>query len=428
MVLALDGIKVLDITQVAAAPMAARHLADFGADVIHIEHPVRGDSWRVFGRGAMERRGIPVTNTKYAWECYNRNKKSVAINLSHKAGQEIICQLLKDTDVVVTNLRPFELKKFNLEYESVRRLNPRLIFAQLTGLSNKGPEKDSPGYDSTTYWTRAGIPYLLSRPGMFCAGFRAAIGDNVAAMTLAYGIMTALYAREKTGQGQEVYVSLFQTGVYQMSYDVSHALGTGRDYAEYADKPPQELLDEAEAIGARLLDYYMGNAGMALALPLPYSTKDGRQLSLSMVQSDLYWPKFCAAIGRKDLENDPRFSSAEARGENDNMLYHILKDTFLSKTLEEWKTRLEGIPFGCYQNLNDIIKDPVAREGNFFISYQHPTHGQMEVLASPVNLSETPAAIRMPAPEFGQHTEEVLLECAYTWEDIVRLREQGTIA
>jgi len=427
MVLALEGIKVLDIAQVAAAPMAARHLADFGADVIHIEHPVRGDSWRVFGSGAMKRRGIPVSNTKYAWECYNRNKKSAAINLAHETGQEIMCQLLKETDVLVTNLRPFELKKFNLEYESVHQLNPGLVFAQLTGLGNKGPEKDTPGYDSTTYWTRAGIPHLLSRPGMFCAGFQAAIGDNVAAMTLAYGIMTALYAREKTGEGQEVNVSLFQTGLYQMSYPLSHALGNGQDYSEYAIKPPQDLLDEAEAVNARLLDFYMENAGMALAVPLPYNTKDKRQISLSMVQSDLYWPKFCTAIEREDLIDDPRFKSLEAREKNDSKLYYILKDVFLSKTLAEWKTRLEGIPYGCYQDLNDIIRDPVAREGNFFISYDHPTHGQMEVLASPINLSETPADIRMPAPEFGQHTEELLLEQGYSWEEIASFKEQGVI-
>jgi len=428
MVLALEGIKVLDIAQVAAAPMAARHLADFGADVIHIEHPVRGDSWRVFGSGAMKKRGIPVTNTKYAWECYNRNKKSIALNLSHKVGQEVLHQMLKDADVLVTNLRPFELKKFNIEYETVHKLNPRLIFAQLTGLGSKGPEKDTPGYDSTTYWTRAGIPHLLSRPGMFCAGFQAAIGDNVAAMTLAYGVMTALYAREKTGQGQEVNVSLFQTGIYQMSYAASHALGTGKDYSEYAVKPPQELLDEAESVNARLLDFYMGSAGMALSVPLPYSTSDGKRLALSMVQSELYWSKFCAAIERKDLENDPRFKSVEAREKNDTTLYYILKEVFLSRTLEEWKTRLEGIPFGCYQDLNEIIKDPVAREGNFFIGYEHPAYGQMEVLASPINLSETPADIRMPAPEFGQHTEELLLKHGYSWEEIARFKEQGIIA
>lgn len=428
MVLALDGIRVLDIAQVAAAPMAARHLADFGADVVHVEHAERGDSWRVFGHGGLRKLGIPVTNSKYTWECYNRNKRSAAINLAHEAGQEIVHRLLKDADVVVTNLRPFELEKFNLEYESLRRLNPRIIFAQLTGLGNKGAEKDSPGYDAITYWARAGIPYLLSRPGMFCAGFQAAIGDNVAAMTLAYGIVTALYAREKTGQGQEVDVSLFQAGVYQMSYPVAYALGVGQQFADRAVMPPPELLAEAEAIQAKLLDFYMANTGSAVATPLPYSTKDGRHLSLSLVQSDLYWSRLCAAIGREDLEDDPRFASSEARDDNNEALYYLLKETFLGRTLEEWKTRLAGIPYGYFQNLGDLVEDPVAREGGFFIDYQHPTHGRMEVLASPVNLSETPAAIRMPAPEFGQHTDEVLLEGGYSWEDIARLREQGTIA
>jgi crotonobetainyl-CoA:carnitine CoA-transferase CaiB-like acyl-CoA transferase len=240
--------------------------------------------------------------------------------------------------------------------------------------------------------------------------------------------MMALYARERTGLGQLVDVSLFHIGLYQLSYDVAGALVTGQDYDDWVLKPPQELLDEAEAVNRRLLDFYMANMGSPLSVPLPYETRDGKRLLLAMVQSDLYWSKFCSVIEREELEKDPRFETTEMRSEYGGMLYHILKDIFLSRTLEEWKTRLKGIPYGCYQNLRDIVSDPVAQKNGYFIDYEHPAHGRIEGLASPVRLSDMPAVVRRTAPEFGQHTEEVLLENGYTWEDITRFKEQGIIA
>jgi len=224
-------------------------------------------------------------------------------------------------------------------------------------------------------------------------------------MALAYGVAIALFVRERTGIGQEVDVSLFQTGVFALSYDISGALVTGQD---------RQPIEREEVTNP---------------LTVPYLTKDGRWLRLGMPQADLYWSKFCRALGREDLEHDPRFESFEPRIENHLVLFKIMEEVFLSKTLDEWRVRLtgEGISWGPVQNLPEVVADPQARANDFFVPLDHPTYGRMEVVANPVKLSKTPATVRMPAPEFGQHTEEILLEHGYTWEDIGRFKQSGVI-
>jgi crotonobetainyl-CoA:carnitine CoA-transferase CaiB-like acyl-CoA transferase len=423
---ALDGIKVIDVSQVAAVPMAARHLADFGADVLHIENPVTGDSWRIYQAGQdTGRAGVP-SEINYNWENFNRNKRSVTVNISQKGGQEVIYKFIKQADVFLTNLRPFELKRYNLEYENLNKLNPRLIYAALTGFGKKGPEKDAPAYDATAYWSRSGIPYMFTRPGMSQPGFRPAFGDNMAGMALAYGIMTSLYVREKTGKGQEVNVALFHAGLYQLGFDVAGALATGLDYPDWWDEPPPEVVAAAEAGFAPAKAFYRSKAPNPLSGR--YTTKDNRTITIVALQPDRYWGMFCRALGLDELEDDPRFNTIEGREENNAILYPILDEAFAGKTLDEWKPLLEGIPYAVHQNMHEVINDPQARANDFFVTCDHPTHGRLEVLANPVMLSETPATIRMAAPEFGQHTEEVLLEYGYTWEDIARFKEKGIIA
>ena len=437
MAIALDGIKVVDLSQVAAVPAAARHLADFGADVIHVENPATGDFWRGYqagqGTGAT---GVP-SDINYNWENYNRNKRGVTLDLSQERGQEILYKLVEEADVFLTNLRPIELERFNLEYATLSRLNPRLIYGALTGFGKKGPDRNVPAYDLTAYWTRAAIPYLLTMFGMPGPSFRPAFGDNVAALALAFGVMTALYVRERTGVGQEVDLALYHTGIYQISFDIAGALVTGQDYKdelmkrrqeqeESVRKLREEMIAEAEAAVARLSDLNRGN--MPNPLAMRYQTKDERMVVLLALQPDRYWSRFCQAIEREDLEHDPRFESIERRAENSAALIAILDEVFLTRTLDEWKPRLAALPFAPAQTLLEVINDPQARANDFFVTFDHPTYGRIEVIANPVKLSKTPATVRMPAPEFGQHTEEVLLEHGYTWEDIAQLKEQGVIA
>lgn len=426
MALALEGIKVVDVSQVAAVPMAARHLADFGADVLHIENPATGDSWRVYQAGqGTGRAGVP-SDINYNWENYNRNKRSVTVDLSQVGGQDIIYRFVERADVFLTNLRPFELERFNLEYDTLSRRNPKLIYAALTGFGKKGPEKDAPAYDATAYWTRSGIPYMFSRPGTSPSGFRPAFGDNVAGLALAFGVMTALYVRERTGIGQELDVALFHAGMYQLGFDIAGALATGLDYADWREDPPPEVVAAAQAGLAPAREFYRSKAPNPLAGR--YVTKDERVIVFVALQPDRYWAKFCQAIEREDLINDPRFNTIEARAENCTILYPMLDEAFEKRTLEEWKPRLEGIPYAVHQSLLEAANDPQARANDFFVAYDHPTHGRIEGVANPVKLSKTPATMRMAAPEFGQQTEEVLLEYGYTWEDIARLKEQGVVA
>ena len=429
MVLALKDIRVLDVSQVAAVPMAARHLADFGADVIHIEHPTRGDSWRSYQEKITMAYGRVPSEINFNWENYNRNKRSVTIDISREGGQTILYKLVEKADIFLSNLRPFELKRYNLEYDTLNRINPRLIYGSLTAYGKKGPQNDAPGYDTIAYFCRSGLTQMLSLPGISAFSFGGpAHGDNITALAFALGVVLALYARQITGLGQEVDISLFQTALYQMSYNVSQALVTGEDDWDFKDRIPQELINEADAVTTRLRDAVREQSLNPLIQG--YFTKDGREILLALLQSDRYWPSFCQVIEREDLEHDPKFDSTESRAINHIALYYILKDIFKTKNFAEWKELLTeaGIPGGPVQNILEAIDDPQARANDFFLLTDHPTYGPIEVVANPIKLSKTPATIRMPAPEFSQHTEEVLLEAGYTWEQIGQLKQDGLIS
>ena len=424
--MALDGIKVVDVSQVAAVPIAARHLADFGADVLHIENPTTGDSWRVYQAGqGTGRAGVP-SDINYNWENYNRNKRSVTVDITQEAGQKVTHRFVEQADVFLTNLRPYELERYNMQYDTLKQVNPRIIFGALTGFGKKGPEKDAPAYDATAFWVRSGIPYMFARPGMPNTGFRPAFGDNLAGLAIAFGVMVALHVREKTGVGQELDVALFHAGMYQLGFDIAGALATGLDYADWREEPPPEDVARVEEALAPVTAFYRSKVVNPLAGR--YITKDKRMIVFVVLQPDRYWAKFCRAIEREDLIDDPRFNSYEARVENCQFLYPVFDDIFKTRTLEEWKPLLEGIPYAPHQSLLEAINDPQARANDFFVAYDHPTYGRIEGIANPVKLSETPPTVRMPAPEFGQHTEEVLLEYGYTWEDIARFKEQGVVA
>lgn len=434
---ALHGIKVIDVSQVVAVPIAARHLADFGADVIHVENPQTGDSWRSFQAGAPGgNAGVP-SDINYCWETYNRNKRGITLDLSQKTGQQILHKLVENADIFITNLRLWEREKFAVEYDTLRQLNPGLIYGSLTGYGKKGPDRNAPAYDHTAAWYRAGMAHMLS--GIAGIGFTVGLVDTVAGLALFGGIMTALYMRDKTGVGQEVDLSLLNIGVYQLSFDIAGALVTGVDSKDLIPeqlaaqdetlvKRHQGLMDEAEAAVNRLRELFRENIPNPLAID--YTTKDERIIHLNVLQPDRYWSRVCLAIDRPDLENDPRFNSYESRIENHLELYHIVREFFSSKTLDELKPLLNkfGIPFAPRQKLSEVINDPQARANDYFVPFEHPTYGRFEVLANPIKLSENPATIRTPAPEFSQHTEEVLLELGYNWEDIALFKQQKVIA
>jgi crotonobetainyl-CoA:carnitine CoA-transferase CaiB-like acyl-CoA transferase len=224
---------------------------------------------------------------------------------------------------------------------------------------------------------------------------------------LAFGILAALFARERTGMGQEVDTSLFATGIYQMSFDISGALVEKKEFTEYKPRGREDSFNP---------------------LTGAYFTADGRQFVLMCLQPDRYWPLICRALGREELINDPRFATFADRAKNRMELFAIFDAAFATKPLAEWRPSFADIPSAPVQNLLEVVNDKQARANNYFTTLNHPAHGIIEVVAPPIQLSKTPASVRKPAPEFGQHTEEILLEHGYSWEDISRLRENKTIA
>jgi len=411
----LENIKVVELATMAAAPMAGRLLADWGADVIHVEHPVTGDPWR----GWLTQSGTELPpETEYSfWENYNRNKKSVTLDLSQEKGLEVLHKLIEKADVFLTNKRPYALKKYNLEYDSLKELNPKLIYGSLTGYGRKGPDKDSPGLDTLAFWARSGFMYLMQQGDMAppSPGYRAvAAGDKINALALACGLILAILARERTGIGQEVDVSLFHTGIYTLA-PIALTLGNFEQMFETAEEYEHHLKRERDEVSP---------------LYISYETRDKRWLQLSLSPPDPYWSAFCQVIEMEELEKDPRFDSIESRIENQLELFQILEEVFLKKTLAEWKDRFNQVDmlWSPIQSPKEVIEDPQVIENDIIVPFEHPEFGQVKVITNPVKLSQTPATIRTPAPEFSEHTEEVLLEMGYSWDDISQFKEEGIIA
>jgi crotonobetainyl-CoA:carnitine CoA-transferase CaiB-like acyl-CoA transferase len=406
-----EGLKVIDVSQVAAVPMAARILADFGANVVHVENPETGDMFRHVLEGL--RTGIN-SDFNYVFEHYNRNKRSMTLDLSMAEGQAILHKLLRSADIFTTNMRPYELERYRLEFETVRELNPRLIGAYLTGFGEYGDEKNTPAYDHTAYWARSGIPHrirattpALHDPKIAAPAFINSFGDHVTSLSLVSGIFLALYDRERTGKGRKVTTSLFQSAVHQLSWDLTASLNTGEDYPTIV---PDEL-NPNPLVGQ-------------------YLTRDDRWLLFSASHTERYMPPFMKVMGLEELLDDPRFEIIDGVIQNHIVLRDIMRERFLTKTLEEWKTlfNTERIPYSPVQTLPEVINDPQAAANGFYESYEHPDFGQVGAVLNPINIGEGEKTIRMAAPEFGQHTEEVLLEYGYDWEDIGRFRGEGIIA
>ncbi len=395
---ALEGIKVIEVAQWVAAPGAGALLADWGADVVHVEHPVTGDSMR----GLSNVGGLAVD---WLFELDNRNKRSITLDISCKEGQFVLYKLLEKADVFITSLRPSELERYNLEYSALSRLNPRLIYASLTGYGNKGPDKERRGYDVSAFWARSGFMACIKEPDRPPLFSRGGMGDHTTSIALACGITTALYARERTGVGQEIDVSLYNTGVWVLSVDMSCALSTG----EYA---PLRRRSETPA---------MTNV---------YQTKDNKWIYFVHLQQDPYWSGFCKALGLERIENDEKFNSMVSRMMNNDELVAMVEESIAKRTLEEWKPILDQyqLIYSPAQDPTDVAKDEQAWANDFFAEVEHPTLGKIKLVANPIKLSKMPSSIRTTAPQSGQHTEEVLLENGYTWDDIARFKKQELIA
>jgi crotonobetainyl-CoA:carnitine CoA-transferase CaiB-like acyl-CoA transferase len=395
----LEGVKVVDMGQVAAIPVAGAMLADWGADVIKIE-PLRGEQYR----GLTRTQGVVTGVFNVRIELYNRGKRSLAVDLKQEAGLEIFYKLIKESDVFMSNYRANALKRLHVDYGSLSQINPGLIYATITGYGTVGPDKDDPGYDLTAAWARTGIMHLLGDPGCPPPMARTGMIDRMAAGYACAGICGALLNREKTGKGQELELSLFHTGIWDINADIQSAvIGT-----------PFQKHDRTRA----------GNP-----LQNTYRTSDDRWIQLAMLQSDRFWPDFCRVIERPELEHAPRFDGMEMRTQNCEELIRILDQVMATKTLQEWNKLFKETDFiyGLVATPQEVTTDPQALASGVFTEVDHPATGKTKLVSTPVNFSQNPAAVKAPAPEIGQHDEEILLELGYDWEDIGRFKDQFVI-
>lgn len=402
---ALGGIKVIEMGHVVAVPSAGALLADWGAEVIKVE-PLSGDMLRGLESfmGVSRRKKFDYGEIHWEVEYLNRGKKSLAVDLRHDSGKEIIYKLVKGSDVFISNYEVNVLKKLKMDYPTLSQINPKLIYGVLTGYGPVGPDKDERGFDYSAAWARSGMQYLIGEPGYPPPTQRPGLMDRVTGGYVVAGILASLLYRERTGKGQELDFSLYHSGVWTIATDIQGVL-MGL---------PAPKNDRLKAPNA-LWNYYR--------------TKDDKWFMLAMLQSDLYWPAFCYAIERPGLEKQSKFSTRLAREQYCEELVHILDEIFATKSMAEWEKSFKehNLIYGRIQTAEEVVNDPQALANEFFVEIQHPTCGRFKLVATPVKFHGTPASIKGPAPEVGQHTEEILLELGYTWDDIVMLKEQGVI-
>jgi len=397
----LDGIKVIECAQWLLGPYAGFMLGDLGADVIKIEEPTGGDRIRGFTHlsGQKIERNWMIEHT-------NRNKRSMTLNLKTQKGKEIIYKLIEQADIFLHNLTLGEEEKLGLDYDTLCRYNSKLIYAQGSGWGPEGPLRAEPTFDPVMQ-ARSGFVMTATNPGETPTQIGSAIGDLTGALLFVPAILAALLARERLGIAQKVDVS----GLGSLIHLQMNAL------AQYY-------------IGGQVHINPMYRPKLGNPLWCNYQCADGKWITLGMLGSDQFWPTFCEAMGIKHLEKDPRFENSEVRRQNAQELVSILDKIFSAKPLAEWLEHFKHqgkLIYGPILSIPELATDPQVIANEYIIDFDHPVYGMIKVLGFPYKFSKTPASLRAPAPGLGQHTEEVLLEMGYTWDDIVQLKDERVI-
>ena len=403
----MKGVRILEVAQFTFVPAAGAVLADWGADVIKVEHAVTGDAQRGLGQLGILKVGGGAANP--VMEHSNRGKRSIGIDLTKPEGREILYDLSKTADVFLTNFLPDARRRLEIDVEHIRKTNPKIIYVRGSALGEEGPERTHGGYDMTGYWCRAGSAASCTPSDMDGVVTQPApgYGDSIGGMTIAGGIAGALFARERTGEPSVVDVSLLSTGLWAMGLGVDLTLAMNSPWGA----PP---------MGA--------HAAPANPLTGTYKTSDGRWISLVMLQAFRYWPDFCRHIDRPELAADPRFDSAENLGTNTADAVTIIREVMATRTLAEWTARfatLEG-QWAPVQNTAELAADPQVEANGLLRTVEAADGSTFQLVASPVQFDRTPPALRR-CPEFSEHTEEILLELGLDWERIGKLKESGAI-
>jgi crotonobetainyl-CoA:carnitine CoA-transferase CaiB-like acyl-CoA transferase len=393
---ALDGIKVLDLSRILAGPYASQILADHGAEVWKVEIPGKGDDTRAFGP--------PFQNGESAYfMSVNRNKRSMTVNMKDPDGIQIVRELAAKADVLLENFRPGALDKLGLDYDSAHKLNPKLVYCSVSGFGQTGPWASKPGYDLAIQGM-GGIMALTGDPDGQPMKVGTSIADLISGIYAAQGILLALVARTRTGQGQRVDVSMLDGQVSLLTYQA------GIYFA--GDRAPRRK----------------GNQHPTICPYETFPTSDG-YINLA-VGNDKLWVSFCKLIGRDDLAGNPSFATNPKRVAHRDLLFPILSEVFLRKTTAEWITAFEaaGVPAGPIFEVEQVLELEQVKSREMVVEMQHKKAGPIKLTGVPIKLSDTPPAIKTPPPVLGEHTDEILASVLGYDPDRIRiLHEKGVV-
>jgi crotonobetainyl-CoA:carnitine CoA-transferase CaiB-like acyl-CoA transferase len=398
----LDGITVVELAGWVAAPSAGAILADLGADVIKIEPP-GGDRLR----GML--RPPKVTGDRaavdYPYTVDNRGKRSIVIAVNETVGGDLVRKLVARADIFLTNMLAHRQTRYGFDPETLFAIRPDLVHASLSGYGLEGPDAATPGYDVTAFFGRAGITDTITDPESDAPSPAAGQGDHATGLAMVGSVLAALRLAEKTGAGQIVDVSLFATGVWTMASDLSAVLIDRRQPTSRARN------------------------GVVSALNNRYRCEDGHWVVLTMPEQG-WWAKFCAAFELGAIEHDERFADARSRYRNMAALVEILDEVFVSRPMAEWAEVLDGagLIWGPAARLIDVINDPQAAAVGLFPTIEHPVAGAFQTVASPISVSGAEVGPRGPAPDPGDHTDELLAELGLDPIAIAELRSAGVVS
>jgi crotonobetainyl-CoA:carnitine CoA-transferase CaiB-like acyl-CoA transferase len=394
-----SGLKVVDLASFIAGPSAAVILSDFGADVVKVEPP-NGDMWRIGHRIPPQ----PQAKDAYPWHLANRNKRGITLDLKSPDSQKVLERLVKWADVLIVNTPHLARKRLKLEYDDVVQWNPRLIYADVTGFGEKGPDADLPGFDITSYWARSGLLSMTRDAGAPPTWPVAGSGDNATAVGLYSAIVTALYRRERTGQGSYVTTSLLAEGIWSASVSIQAALSGAKFYGLHDRKNP-------------------ANAALNV-----YRSGDGTWFVLIITPDKL--AAVAKAIGRADLLTDKRFSDPAKLVANMPQLAALLDEVFGAQPMAHWYEVFNGIhvTFGAVQGPQEVINDPQLRVNEIVVPLEGAGGNLTSTISSPIQVHGVMKVPARRAPELGEHNETVLKELGFGASEIDGLRASGAVA